>query len=281
MASFTNNNSNGSSENKGMQPKITLYTNHGCPFAHRAHIALHELGFTADEIIIDLDKPREPWYAWPLPSPPLAPSSSSMLPKTKQQYKRRYLEINPRGLVPTIKYSNGILDEEIITESAIVAQFLADSRPSHLLPSTLHDPYAPLFRARVAFFVDTWNSKVQGNMYPLLKATGDEQEKIIQDTLAAIEKEIEPLLKDANPFFGGKEKMTFAEVIVAPFLLRFYAMSDGDLLPESFKEGIEKLPNTGAWAKEVLKQESVLSIWDEEKVRKRMAGLIAKMKAAK
>jgi glutathione S-transferase len=43
-------------------PKITLYTNHGCPYAHRAHIALKEAGLEYEEVIIDLDKPREPWY---------------------------------------------------------------------------------------------------------------------------------------------------------------------------------------------------------------------------
>ena len=42
--------------------KMTLYTNHSCPYAHRAHIALHELGLSYDEVIIDLEKPREPWY---------------------------------------------------------------------------------------------------------------------------------------------------------------------------------------------------------------------------
>lgn len=43
-------------------PKIILYTNHGCPWAHRAHIVLKELGLQYEEIIIDLNKPREPWY---------------------------------------------------------------------------------------------------------------------------------------------------------------------------------------------------------------------------
>lgn len=42
--------------------KITLYTNHACPFAHRAHIALEELGLEFEEVIIDLDTPREPSY---------------------------------------------------------------------------------------------------------------------------------------------------------------------------------------------------------------------------
>ena len=43
-------------------PKIILYTNHACPWAHRAHIALRESGLQYEEVIIDLNKPREPWY---------------------------------------------------------------------------------------------------------------------------------------------------------------------------------------------------------------------------
>lgn len=43
-------------------PKIILYTNRGCPWAHRAHIALKELGLQYEEVTIDLSVPREPWY---------------------------------------------------------------------------------------------------------------------------------------------------------------------------------------------------------------------------
>jgi hypothetical protein len=46
----------------GDTPKIILYTNHRCPWAHRAHIAIKELGLPYEEVIIDLDTPREPWY---------------------------------------------------------------------------------------------------------------------------------------------------------------------------------------------------------------------------
>jgi len=49
-------------DSNGIAPNITLYTNHGCPYAHRAHIALKELKLPYEEVIIDLDKPREPWY---------------------------------------------------------------------------------------------------------------------------------------------------------------------------------------------------------------------------
>lgn len=61
-------------------PKIILYTNRGCPWAHRAHIALKETGLEYEEVGIDLNVPREPWYlevnpvckspTVPRPSPP-------------------------------------------------------------------------------------------------------------------------------------------------------------------------------------------------------------------
>jgi glutathione S-transferase len=53
--------------------RVTLYTYHGCPYAHRAHIALKELGLPFEEVIIDLDKPREPWYLQVNPVPSLCP----------------------------------------------------------------------------------------------------------------------------------------------------------------------------------------------------------------
>ncbi|GAB7366209.1 hypothetical protein MBLNU230_g7769t1 [Neophaeotheca triangularis] len=235
-------------------PKITLYTNHNCPYAHRAHIALEELQLPFEEVIIDLSTPRPQWY----------------------------LDINPRGLVPTIKYSvPGILDEEIITESAIVAQFLADSRPSHLLPASLESPFAPLKRARVAFFTDTWNSKIASAMFPILLAKSDEEVQTKTEALyAAMEKEIEPLLSNAGPFFDGAQQMTFAEVIVAPTLVRLWTLSgDGELIPKSFRERVERLPNFNKWATAVAGQRSVLSVFDAEASVKATKERMAKVKA--
>lgn len=102
------------------------------------------------------------------------------------------------------------LKDEIIAESAIVATFLADLFPHpKFWPRSDEDP---LKRARINFFVDTWFSKVNSFMYPMLKAEGGEKEKIASDLVAAIKKEIEPLLENAAPFFGGAESLTLAEV---------------------------------------------------------------------
>jgi glutathione S-transferase len=50
-------------------------------------------------------------------------------------------------------------------------------------------------------------------MYPIMKSVdGEEKEKLGRDLVAAVGKEVEPLLKDAAPFFGGSKVMTLAEV---------------------------------------------------------------------
>ncbi|CAG8976007.1 hypothetical protein HYALB_00007534 [Hymenoscyphus albidus] len=214
------------------QPKIILYTSHQCPWAHRAHIALRELGVPYEEVLIDLSKPRTP----------------------------EYLAINSRGLVPSISY-NG----HIITESAIVSQFLVDAHPSHLLKSSGEEGGA-LQRARINFFVDTWFTKISPTYFPVLKAKGEEKEEAAAKVVDAVVKEIEPLLADAGPFFGGSGRLTFAEVLTGSFIIRLLGFSKyPELVPASLPAGLEaKAPNFWKWASAVVKEESVTYIWDEK-----------------
>jgi glutathione S-transferase len=147
--------------------------------AHRAHIALSELKVPFEEEIIDLAVPRT----------------------------AEYLKVNPRGLVPSLD-----VDGEIITESAIVAAYLADAFPSHLEPAS-NDKNGALTRARIAFFVDTYMSKVNGSLYPLIMAKTDEERTTLREKVVDnLVKEVEPLLANAGPFFNGSEKLTLAEV---------------------------------------------------------------------
>lgn len=175
-----------------------------------------------------------------------------------------------------------MFDEEIITESAIVAQFLADSFPSHLLPASRESPDAPLRRARIGFFVDTWGSKVGANWFQVIKADSrSEKQQKVDEWVAVVKKEIEPLLAGAKPFFGGSEKLTFAEVIAAPFILRFYALAnDGELIPKNLVEQFDALPNFGKWAKAVREHPSVTNLWDEKANVEGTKQRIEKMKAA-
>ncbi|CZT43466.1 related to glutathione S-transferase [Rhynchosporium secalis] len=231
-------------------PDIILYTNHNCPWAHRAHIALRELGLEYTEEIIDLNTPRT----------------------------AEYLKINPRGLVPSISY-NG----EIVTESAIVAQFLVDSHPSHLVKTSSEEGGA-LQRARIAYFVDAYFSKVNGGFYTIFTAEGEEKEKLGAAFVENVRKEIEPLLQDAAPFFGGSKKLTLAEVQTGSFILRVLGLpkyEELNLLPKSMLAGFEtKTPAFWRWANAVVAEKSVNFIFDEKKVAEVTAARIAKMKAA-
>ncbi|CRK28580.1 Glutathione transferase omega-1 like protein [Verticillium longisporum] len=228
-------------------PELILYTNHGCPWAHRAHIALAELGLPFKEEIIDLNTPRT----------------------------EAYLKINPRGLVPALSY-NG----EIITESGIVAQFLADAHPSHLLPASDAKDGA-LRRARINFFVDTYFSKVNPLLFKIIGASSDEEKNELAKTkVETIVKEIEPLLSDAAPFFGGSDKLTLAEVQTGSFILRVYSSAEYGLLPKTIIADLaEQAPNFTKWADVVRNKESVNAIYDGEYWVKRIQERFAKAKA--
>lgn len=98
-------------------------------------------------------------------------------------------------------------------ESGIIVQFLADIRPSHLLPKSLESPTAPLFRAKVNFFVDTFNTKIASFQMSTMKLDSlAEKETKCKEWAQAIEKEIEPLLANANPYLEHSSKLTLAEV---------------------------------------------------------------------
>ncbi|OOQ85466.1 putative glutathione S-transferase [Penicillium brasilianum] len=229
-------------------PKIILYTNRGCPWAHRAHIILKELGLEYEEVTIDLSVPREPWY----------------------------LEVNPRGLVPSLSYNGNI-----ITESGIVAQFLADAHPSHLLPASGPAENA-LYRARLSFFVDAFFSKVIPHFFTSLRSTSDaDRDAAVELLVAGIVKEVEPLLADTEgkgPFFGGSDKLTLAEVLSGSFLLRILGLSKPEygLVSAKLPALLEQqAPRFKRWAEATIAHESVNYIWDEKAVAERMRARFA------
>ncbi|KAK2060759.1 glutathione S-transferase domain-containing protein [Colletotrichum caudatum] len=230
-------------------PKIKLYTNHGCPWAHRAHIALAELGLPFEEEIVDLSTPRT----------------------------EEYLRVNPRGLVPALSY-----DGEIVTESAIVSQFLADAHPSHLAPAA-GSRDAALRRARVAFFVDAYFTKANAVVFKLYAAKSEAEARELAETFVdVVAKEVEPLLKDAAPYFGGSDKVTLAEVLTGSFTLRLFSFAKYEIFPKSILSSLEqKAPSFYKWAQAVNSTPSVNGIYDEEKVVEQTKKRIASMRAAK
>jgi glutathione S-transferase len=198
------------------------------------------------EVIIDLDTPRSP----------------------------EYLAVNPRGLVPSIKY-NG----EIFTESAPISWFFADAYPGLVKPS--NEPGGPQQRARIAFFVDSFFTKFQSSLFKLYGAKTDaEAEPIVDEAVAKLVKEVEPLLKDAGPYFGGSDKLTLAEVLTGSFVIRLVTLSKAGVYPGNLGSSIaEKAPNFWKWAEAVSVHPSVTSIYDEEKIIAGTKARIAKARA--
>ncbi|KAI2605642.1 glutathione S-transferase domain-containing protein [Hypoxylon sp. NC1633] len=218
-------------------PKIKLYTNHGCPWAHRVHISLAELQVPFEEESIDLSVPRTP----------------------------EYLKVNPRGLVPSL-----VFDGEILIESAIISNFLADAFPSHLTP-TSNAPGGALLRAKIAFFVDTFISKANGLFSKAQFAKTDgEVEGFIKEYVDVVVKEIEPLLGNAAPFFNGSDKLTQAEVLTGSFVLRLFTLPKHGILPEHIlSDLLAKAPNFYQWGNAVSKHASVTGIYNEDRVAAR------------
>jgi hypothetical protein len=53
---------------------------------------------------------------------------------------------------------------------------------------------------------------VNSQTYGILRASEEEKGPLAEKLVEAVVKEVEPLLQDAKPFFGGSEKLTLAEV---------------------------------------------------------------------
>ncbi|OCF36010.1 hypothetical protein I316_02505 [Kwoniella heveanensis BCC8398] len=230
-------------------PEILLYTNHGCPFAGRVHIALSALNLPYSEEIIPLDKPRT----------------------------EEYLKINPRGKVPAIKYNGSLL-----TESGIIANFLADAHPG-LLPSS------PIERARLNFISDAWGNFALGPFFKIFFAkTEQDAEAAAKDFVDIVVKEVEPAIIEAKKesgkdglWAGGNDNITIAEVFVGPFLLRLFSYTDAGFAPSSLLSDLEKrAPNFYAWAQNARTNAHVRAIYNEEtiiaSIKRRRDDILAK-----
>ncbi|KAI1615269.1 thioredoxin-like protein [Exophiala viscosa] len=236
-------------EANAQYPMIKMYTNHGCGWCHRVHITLKELGLPFEEVLVDLDNPRPEWF----------------------------LQLNPRGLVPVFQYTPKPSSPTItLTESAAIVSFLTDLYPSHLLPSITPLGTSPPssgatsaahLKYRMTFFTDTYFTKINPLMFKLVGADqGAPQSKIVDDIITLLETEIDPLLVDAAPFFGGSQKITVVEAMTTPFTVRLYDFSNDEIFPASLAERMTgpTLPNFSRWVKLCMEHPSLTEPWDKE-----------------
>ena len=175
------------------------------------HILLHEIGLSHDAAKVDL--------------------RSKMV-----EDGRSYLQVNPKGSVPALELNNG----EVLTENAIVLQYLGDRAGSDVLP-----PVGDFRRYRVLEMVNFITTELHKSFAPLFKPNAGEETKrfyrdVIRERLDYAEKRI-----GEGPFLFG-ETLTIAD----PYLFVISGWTDKLI-------GLTNWPNLTAFREHMLGRPSV------------------------
>jgi glutathione S-transferase len=175
------------------------------------HILLHEIGLSHDAAKVDL--------------------RSKMV-----EDGRSYLQVNPKGSVPALELNNG----EVLTENAIVLQYLGDRAGSDVLP-----PVGDFRRYRVLEMVNFITTELHKSFAPLFKPNAGEETKrfyrdVIRERLDYAEKQI-----GEGPFLFG-ETLTIAD----PYLFVISGWTDKLI-------GLTNWPNLTAFREHMLRRPSV------------------------
>ena len=118
---------------------LTLYYSPGA-CSQAPHILMHETGIEHDAIRVDLR------------SKTLEDGSS-------------YLQVNPKGAVPALRLDNS----EVLTENAVVLQYLGDRAGSEVLP-----PVGELRRYRVLEWVNFITTELHKSFAPLFSPSASD-----------------------------------------------------------------------------------------------------------
>ncbi|KAF9929555.1 hypothetical protein FBU30_001450 [Linnemannia zychae] len=207
--------------------KLVLYSSNVCPYAARAVIALAETKQEHEVVPIDISVPRPEWYK----------------------------DINPYGQVPALKVD----DKDVILESLIVAEYIADINPeSGLLPKD------PLQRAQTRYFIQHWSSHTHPALHKATYTADPTEAAAFREALIPELEKINTLLKNVHrvegdgegPYFLG-DKFTFADVAIASFLARFYLLTQFNGNKDITKEEFPQLERFLQWKEALLARESV------------------------
>jgi len=171
--------------------------------------------------------------------------------------QRSLLDLNPRGLVPTLQYDN-----KPLYESNVICEFLEDAYPKStpkLLPS---DPYT---KARMRIWIDFVTSRIIPSFHRFLQyqpksASDPGLDKVRSDFQNNLEQFTQEMDSD-GPYFLGSE-LSLVDLVIAPWAVRLWVF-------DHYKEGL-KLPEGEAWVQRwgkwlsaVEKRESVISTMSE------------------
>ncbi|MEM7002689.1 MAG: glutathione S-transferase family protein [Pseudomonadota bacterium] len=197
--------------------ETTLYSMVICPFAQRTRIHLARKGIDFDLVNLDICAPRPDWY----------------------------LKLNPKGQVPTLK-----VGEHTVSDSNAVSEYIEAAFPG----TDLYFGDATI-RAHIGSLMEFVDRAFIPRLYHLLAAaTREERTQRIeraQETFAWLD----AWLKEAFDAGYPEHEIGMAEIVVAPFLLRYEVVAyyqDFDVA------GCEQLHHFNAWRARLLAETLVV-----------------------
>ena len=200
-----------SSAHSSDQP-LKLYSGWFCPFVQRAWITLQEKQIPYQYIEIN--------------------------PYHKEQ---SFLELNPRGLVPTLRVpvGNDGKDAKPLYESTVICEYLDETYSDK---SKFGEPLFPTDayeRARARIWVDFVGSRVVPSFYRMLQHTPNKPYSV-EEARTELLGHIKTITQEADaegPFFLGNA-MSMVDVSIAPWMLRLF-------LIDHYKPGGLGIPSGG------------------------------------
>ena len=172
---------------------LTLFTHSLCPYAHRAALTLCEKGLSPDtfERQVDLsDKPGD------------------------------FLKVNPRGLVPTLRYADG----SVITESLRIIRIIDEM---DTLPRAARSLSGGAAREEILQFVDScdaYGGFISAGLSFVGGGWGISRGKPNENTVETLEREVErldALLRRSSGEFLFGDNVSLADIAIYPFAERF------------------------------------------------------------
>ncbi|PNY26797.1 Uncharacterized protein TCAP_03276 [Tolypocladium capitatum] len=219
---------------------LKLYGGWFCPFVQRAWITLCEKKIPHQYVEINPYK-KEP----------------------------EFLEMNPRGLVPTLAVPVGAQgkQQKPLFESAIICEYLEDAYSDEAKYGPALLPADPYERARARLWIDHINTRVIPAFYKLLQHTPEKPYGVEQarDELHGHIRNLTEQMDSSGPWFLG-EQISLVDISLAPWAKRLWLVDHykpGGLgIPKEGQDGIWRRWRT--WMEALENRQSVQDTWSDD-----------------
>ncbi|KAK6354543.1 hypothetical protein TWF696_003686 [Orbilia brochopaga] len=174
---------------------LKIYSGWFCPFVQRALLVLHTKNIPFQYIEVN------PYHK-----------------------PKHLLDLNPRGLVPTLAVPTADGSTKPLFESSVICEYLDEvySDPAKYGPRLLpEDAYE---RARARIWIQFVGSNIVPSFHRWLQFQGDDAAKAREEYLDNIKKFAEQLDPE-GPFWFGKE-VTLPDLIIAPWITRHWVFDE-------------------------------------------------------